>query len=224
MDKYIAIFIIITLNASFLFGQGFVFGPKGGLSIGQQSIEQSQRDLLFAYHGALYIETLSEENKNALYGQLGYHVRGSAINIRSFINNNGQNVSARQQKFKYGNLSLQAGAKQKFNLGLDAKWYFGFGVRGEYNLHIELPTLYENQESQVNKLLYGVTASIGAEFMFSELVGGLVEFSVHPDLSDQIFLPGVSNGNINIRSKRVRNVSFELSVGLRFLRKVIYVD
>ena len=186
---------------SVVFSQGFAFGPKGGLSIGQQNFSGYQRDALFAYHGALYIESLSDENKNALFAQLGYHIRGSALRIPRHTNINGQDVPARTQKSKFGNLALYVGGKQKFDLGLDNKWYFDFALRGEYNLSIELPSIYSNLEDQVNKFVYGVSVGIGAEFMFSELVGALIEFNAHPDISDQITIPAqrsITNPNTTI--------------------------
>jgi hypothetical protein len=227
MDKYIVIFIILVLNVDVSVGQGFAFGPKGGLSIGQQNFSGYQRDALFAYHGALYIESLTEENKNALFAQIGYHIRGSALRIPRYTNINGQVVQARTQKSTFENLALYLGGKQKFDLGLNSKWYFDFALRGEYNLSIELPGIYSNIEDQVNKFVYGVSVGIGAEFMFSELVGALVEFNAHPDISDQIVVPAqrsINNPNVILPEQRVRNVSYELTVGFRFLRKIEYID
>ena len=78
---------------------------------------------------------------------------------------------------------------------------------------------------------YGIIAGGGIEFMFSELVGGLVELTINPDLSQQYFQNAFTyNSNINgqqqrtIGERRIRNVSIELSVGFRFLRIVEYVD
>lgn len=227
MDKYIAIFVVLVWNVSIATGQGFAFGPKGGLSIGQQNFSGYQRDALFAYHGALFIESLSEANKNALFAQLGYHVRGSAVRIPRHTNINGQDVAARTQKSEFGNLALYLGGKQKFDLGLDKKWYFDFALRGEFNLSTRLPTIYANLTDQVNKFVYGVSVGIGAEFMFSELIGAIIEFNAHPDISDQITIPAqrsIFNPNTIIREQRIRNISYELTVGFRFLRKIEYID
>ncbi len=227
MDKYIAILVLLLLPGSIISAQGFAWGPKGGLSLAQQSTRGYQRDVLFAYHGALYMESLSEEDKYALFGQIGYHQRGSAIRTPAFTNMNGNRIPARTRKSIFGNVAFQLGGKQKFDLGLWSKWYFGVALRGEYNLSVELPDIYETLEDQVTKFVYGVTASIGMEYMFSELVGGLIEFSVHPDFSDQIIIPAqraINNPNQIIPENRVRNVTYEITLGFRFLRKVIYVD
>ncbi len=215
------------LQVSFVSAQGFAFGPKGGISLGNQNLGGYERDVLFAYHGAFYIESLTEENKNALFAQLGYHMRGSALRIPRHVNNIGQEIPSRTEKSKFGNLALYLGGKQKFDLGMDSKWFFDFAIRGEYNIMVELPTVYRNLEDRVNKFVYGVSAGVGTEFMFSELVGGLFEFHVHPDISEQIIIPAqqsVTNPNRIIPEKQIRNITYELTLGLRFLRKIIYID
>ena len=227
MYKYILIFTCFLTISSTVIAQGFAFGPKGGLSLGQQNLGGYERDILFAYHGAFYIESLTEENKNALFAQLGYHIRGSALRIPRHVNNNGQEIPVRTEKSEFGNIALMIGGKQKFDLGLDSKWYFDFALRGEYNITTNLPPIYANLEDQVNKFVYGLSAGIGAEKMFSELVGALIEFRIHPDVSNQIYIPAqqsVTNPNRIIPDRDIRNISYELTVGFRFLRKIVYVD
>jgi hypothetical protein len=53
--------------------------------------------------------------------------------------------------------------------------------------------------------------------------------NVHPDLTRQLFLPqqrGIDrNGNpFLINEQNIYNVSVELTIGLRFLHKIEYVD
>ena len=85
--------------------------------------------------------------------------------------------------------------------------------------------------TNVRRWNYGVIAGGGVEFMFSELVGGLVELSISPDISQQYFQNSFTyTSNINgqqlrtIGERRIRNISIELSVGFRFLRIVEYID
>ena len=230
MVKYIAILIIVLPTFSTVAAQGFAWGPKGGLSLGQQSVKGYSRDILFAYHGALYLEQLSEEDKYALFAQIGFHQRGSAIRTPAFTNINGTRIPSRTRKSVYGNAVLQLGGKQKFYMGEDTKWYFGVAIRGEYNLSVDLPNdLYTNPnlEDRTTKFVYGVTAGIGLQHMFSRLAGVILEFNVHPDFSDQIIIPAqrsIDNPNRIIPESRVRNVTYEISLGFRFLREVIYVE
>ena len=86
-------------------------------------------------------------------------------------------------------------------------------------------------ETFINKWNYGGTLAFGYEFPFSEFVGGLIEFSVSPDLSAQYnqqqdisFSSPVSGQNVTLRKQQIRNVSFELTMGFRFLHKVVYLD
>jgi len=205
-------------------GQGFAWGPKGGLSLGQQSEQSYQKDILLAYHGALYMESLSEEDKYALFAQIGYHQRGSALRTQRFIVN-GNIIPARTRKSTFNNIVLQLGGKQKFPLGDFSKFYFGVALRGEYNVSTDLSLIYRNQEDLVTKFVYGATASVGLQRMFSELVGVIVEFNVHPDFSDQIIVPAQRSFPDQTRiipETRIRNITYELSLGFRFLRKVIY--
>ncbi len=227
MDKYIAILCILTLFSTPILAQGFVWGPKGGLSLAQQSTKGYQRDILTAWHGDMYIESLSEEDKYALFASIGYHQRGSAFRTQSFIGQNGSRIPARTRKSVYDNAVLQLGGKQKFYLGPWSKWYFGVALRGEYNLSVELaPEVYPSTlEDRVTKFVYGVTANIGVEHMFTDLVGVLLEFNVMPDFSDQLIIPAqpaFGNPNRIIPENRVRNVTYEITLGFRFLRKVIY--
>jgi len=83
----------------------------------------------------------------------------------------------------------------------------------------------------VRKINYGVYIGGGLEFALSELVGAVVELNVSPDFSFQYQQPPIGNitdpftGNsFNIAERKIVNVVLELSVGIRFLRVVEYVD
>ncbi|MBP6812833.1 MAG: hypothetical protein KA138_14995, partial [Saprospiraceae bacterium] len=72
----------------------------------------------------------------------------------------------------------------------------------------------------------------GMEFMFSELVGGQIQLSVNPDVTPQYRQNAIPNvidlcnpGSVyNIEERRIRNTTVELSIGLRLLKKVVYVE
>ncbi|RMF04750.1 MAG: hypothetical protein D6772_00155 [Bacteroidetes bacterium] len=84
----------------------------------------------------------------------------------------------------------------------------------------------------VRRINYGLTVGGGYEMMFSQYIGALIEFTVNPDFSLQYQQPRIENAvnpfnpnsNTVIPERRIRNLTFELTVGLRFLRKVEYID
>ncbi len=232
MIRWIVCFCLFTL-CSEIVGQSTIFGPKGGLTIGLQAWDGIQRQPLFSYHGALYIEGYKEEASTALFAQVGLHSRGSSERI-FFIN--GSSATARRQSFQFNNASATFGAKKRINTTGSSHPYYSFGVRLEYTLSTNLDESSEYAgyfpvEVYVNKWNYGATFSFGYEFPFSEFVGGMVEASISPDLSHQYQQPGgigvispITGRGVILREQQIRNITFELSVGFRFLHKVVYLE
>lgn len=232
----ICMFFLVASN--YIVAQNYAFGVKGGLTVGIQQWNGYERDPLFAYHGAAYIESADEGTELALLAQLGYHVKGSALRNRlgiNFINN--QVFRAADREFQFRNISLLLGAKQKKDFREDIKTYYMVGVRGEYTLNTNLNnlsrfnTLYFPIDAFVQPWNYGVTVGGGFEFLFSELIGGVVEFTINPDFSRQYAQPRIDNVTDpftgtprSLPERLIRNITFEISFGARFLRKVIYVD
>ena len=62
--------IVFLLNVVIAHGQGSAFGVKGGLSLGTQKWNNLDQNVLFAWHGDIYVESLSEENSFSLIAQL----------------------------------------------------------------------------------------------------------------------------------------------------------
>lgn len=240
--------IVSILFLSFLTLQGmsqdggFAFGVKGGLSAGFQKWNSFERDPLFAYHGIAYIESIAEDRPSGLFLQAGYHVRGSAIRNRNFTNVlTGQVFRPSATEFRFNNLSLATGFKSKFNLG-NKMGYYLLGLRGEYTISTNLEEydrfnqLYPAYSiypysAGVREINYGVMVGGGLEWMFSDLVGGIVELTVNPDFSRQYEQPAIPNvidpftGNSRTLSERiVKNTTIELTVGIRLLRRVEYID
>jgi hypothetical protein len=232
--------------AVFFFGEtaaqstAFVF--KTGLSICTQKWDNSlDRQFLWRYHAALAVESINnEDDRLSLYSQLGYHIRGSAIRFRSYNINSGILGSQFTQPFEFNNLSLQLGAKFRKPMGANKLFYFG-GLRGDYNLSNNLAELQDiyvcNQgsvplEGGVQKFLFGLSLGGGIEWAFSELVGGQIEISLHPDITPQYRqgpIPNVIDQcnlgyTYTIPERRIRNTTIEISFGLRLLRKVVYVE
>jgi len=213
-------------------------GIKGGGTVGfQQWNGFGEKDPLFGYHGALSIETLEEDNAFAIYSQLGYHQRGSAnryTNIQVFGTTNFVSFT---DQFVFNNLSLQLGGKKKMDYN-DMKVFYAFGVRGDMNLSTNLEALAMQgnnlvypDDFYVRRFTYGMTIGGGFEKMFSDLVGATVELSFSPDFNNQYQQPPIPNvtnpftGNsYTIPENNIKNYTLELTIGLRLLRVVEYID
>jgi opacity protein-like surface antigen len=218
------------------------FGVKGGASLAIQQWDGYQRRPLFAYHGIAFIESVPEANEFAIFAQLGWHQKGSSEG--GFLVTDpvtGERFRASTRKFIFNNIALTLGGKQKYDLWSNSKWYYMIGLRGEYTISTNLDQYFDEDNPNFNFFYpippfveewnYGVTVGGGIEFPFSELVSGLVEFTVNPDFSNQYIQPEIPNvrdpitGQLrSIPSSTIRNTVLELTIGIRFLRKVIYID
>ncbi len=234
---------LIYLNAQ---SAGSYFGIKGGLTLATQQWNTFDREPLVGYHGIFSVETLPEQERFSLFAQVGYHVKGSAIRSTVWGNpfNGGFNgVPAR--KFEFYNISLSLGAKQRFSEVGNNKIYYLFGIRGDFTVDTNLDEYTDFVERNptfagvypidsyefIRRINYGFIAGGGFEFPFSEFVEGVLEFTVNPDFSLQYQQPAIPNvidpftGNTRtISERRIRNLTFEITVGARFLRKIEYYD
>jgi opacity protein-like surface antigen len=242
----------ITLIAAFFAAFGpiraqstafvFNFGPSAGL----QKWDNSQgREPLFQYHASVALETINNEDDRASFVmQLGYHVKGSATRFRYFNINSGFPGGTYTERFKFNNISLMLGAKQRYDFGNagTAKYFYFGGLRGDYTLNTNVDNL-PNASNNCNPAAYplmggvqrwmvGFSVGGGMEFAFSELVGAQLQLSVNPDVTPQYRQNAIPNvidicnpGTIySIPERRIRNTTVELSLGLRLLRKVIIVE
>ncbi len=242
MKKPLFLFLAYFLIASIGYAQGAHFGIKGGSSIGSQKWNNFERDLLFRYHIAAFVESNSESGNRDFYAQLGYHARGSAIRVNGVINQDGIRFNPPVQELVFNNIVLGFGVKQKFYGASAITPYYSIGLRAEYNIDNNIPEIAAEQSFYsnyyftdfVNKFTYGVSGGGGLEYQFSEFVGGFLEVSLQPDIGPQynqffdledIINPRNPGGpNITIPARQVRNFTIEISVGIRFLRKVVYID
>lgn len=231
MLKKFLLLVIYVSTISSLYSQSFWFGPKGALSFNVQNWDGFERDPYLSINGDIFIETHDEYSRGSLYAQLGFHTRGSTTRVNFF------NGGAANQSFQFDNLVLEIGAKQKLTSQANAGPYYIVGVRGEYTLgtnlseYVRFQSAYYPIDDFVRKLNYGVTVGGGWDFEFSELIGGLIELTVNPDLSNQYEqqpIPNVINPfngqTVTLRERKVRNLTFEVKFGLRFMRKVEYID
>jgi hypothetical protein len=119
------------------------------------------------------------------------------------------------------------------------KAYYLFGLRGDYTLSTNLKE-YEDInkfsgffpfEQFVRKVNYGVTLGGGFEFPFGSLVGSNLEFTINPDFSTQYKQPAINNiidpwsgNNMTLSERTIRNITFEVTLGIRLIRLVEYID
>jgi len=217
----------------------FVIG--GGPSMGFQRWDNSfDRQPLFKYHATLAIESVNnKDDRGGVFAQIGYHIRGSA-NRFTFFQGAGNPLLIYTEEFQFRNVALVLGAKQKFDWGASKKYFYSIGLRGEHTLNTNLGELVGSQnpaiqiyypfEGAVNRWVAGMSLGGGIELPFSDLVGGQLMLSAHPDFLLQYNQPSIPNvidplnpgQRIVIPERRIRNITLELTLSLRLLRKVVY--
>ncbi|GLR18638.1 hypothetical protein [Portibacter lacus] len=240
MGTRIKLIFLILCVAGGAHAQSYVFGIKGGPVIATQNWNNFQRNPLFAGHAILSIETWAEDDPNSLFAQIGYHERGSSLR-QNFINPT-TGFSPQTNSFKFRNAGLTIGAKRKIRMGTWSP-YYTLGIRGEYTFSTNLDEFVDKNFTSIttyplNEFVehwtYGIYAGGGTEFEISEFIGAVVELSVLPDLGRQYYQPALNDVSVynpytgtttrGLSEKTIRNVSLEISFGLRFLRKVEYID
>ena len=242
MKKVLFILIITCAVVGLSNAQSRAYTVKGGLTTGFQKWGNVDQDPLFSYHGAVLMESVPEGDAFGLFAQLGYHVKGSAWRNAVFSNPTNGGVSIFTRKFKFQNIALVAGIKKDFADRGNYKLYYLFGIRGDYTVSTNLKDYEAENEflggpvypfdEAVRRVNYGVTAGAGLEFPFTDYIGGILEFTISPDFSDQYRQGAFSavvyqNGSPQTRNfseRKIRNTVLELSLGFRFLHKIEYID
>lgn len=230
MKKYILL-AFAMLCYTITFAQwGTAYSFKGGLTLGSQKWNSQERELLFGYHGAFVLESVDQESGTGLFGQLGYHQKGSSLVFRSrtyvnTITNQEVTLPRRAYRQPFNNVALVLGAKKYQQLSDYITAYLGIGVRGDYTIGYSL--YYEKSyiDEYVRKFNYGLTSMGGIEFMVGDAGAFLVEVSFHPDISKQIDLPvalsytdRLTNEPRSLPAQKVINFPFEISVGYKLIR------
>jgi len=211
-------------------GYSFKFGPTMGI----QQWDGFDRGPLFGYHADIQVENISETDARTLFAALGYHQRGSANRFRYSVLGRNE-IRQTTTKFIFNNAVLTAGGKQLYALQ-KLQGHVSIALRGEVNINYKTQiddqvvvndtrfTQSFPQEQFVNRFLYGIDIGAGIEFPLSPTLDGLLEFKVSPDLSRQYFQPPVpgfdpiSGNNRIYPERRINNISFELSFGIRLIR------
>jgi len=208
-----------------------MFGFYGGPTLGTQTWNGVDRDPVLAFNSGVFIEPYKEDSPSSFFAKLGYHQRGSSQG--GFLNNIG---GVRGFSFLFNNAVLTLGTKKRFSTYNINKPYYNLGLRVEYTVSTNLSEYdqyggYFPIDGFVNKFNYGPTAGIGYEMRFSEFIGGFVEANLNPDISFQYEQPQINNvllpfgtGTGSIGMQSIRNMTFEVTLGLRLLRKIEYID
>ncbi len=238
MNRLFTFFLFLGISLSSITAQETeeVGGRKWGIKIGPTVGFQGTRGPLLRYHGSFFLESSGNEN-NALFAQVGYHARGFA-NRFTF-----QTTPNQPQSFKtysiptiFHNAAISFGIKKRGDYSDKLKYFYSFGMRGEFTFKTNLPYLdlttpQNNQNNVFNNyyfsnyvrpLNWGMDIGGGFEKKISELILGFVEFTLSPDLSYQYRTSNVNSTGGFAGVGGHRNLSMELSVGCRFWQKVIY--
>jgi len=229
--------LFLTLSTLAVSQDGYHFGIKAGPTFGTQTWNEAERNFLLDYHASVFVESRDLEDKGSLYAMLGYHARGSSLRFQNFFNGSNQSAG-----YIFKNLALQVGARKPFLAALNVDPYYFVGIRGEYQLDNNLDDIIMRfcQAGQfvcpfpdpffVNKFTAGITIGGGVELTEGKFFQPCLEFSISPDLTFQYQQPElgrISNpqgGTTTIGEREIRNVTFELTLVLKFLREIIYYE
>lgn len=233
MKKYIFIlFVGIFFCTNTQAQTGTAYGFKGGLTLSNQQWNTQERELMPAYHGAFTLESRDEELGVALFGDLGWHVKGSRIVFqkRVFLNpvtNQTVELPRRSIRQPFNNLSVVIGAKKVSQLTDFINYYYGLGAHADYNVSYDV--YFGNSDffdQYVNKFTYGGSVVGGLEYTVGDNGMAFIELSFHPDISKQIEVPQgipytdpITFEQRTLGRQEVRNVLVvELSVGYKFVQ------
>lgn len=224
---------------------GYLFGIKVGPTIAAQNWSSLQTSPLFTYHGDLFLESIPAQGQFSLWTSLGYHIRGSRLVRRNGTDLFGNLFRIPGQSFQFRNISLAAGGKQVFKYTAMGDVFYTIGVRVEYNVGTNLGEFdgLNNQGTLrllypfdsydfIRRVTYGVSAGGGIDIPLSDKVGAFLMVTASPDISMQYNQPPIDNvadpfrpgQTLQLGERRIRNFNLEVSVGFRFLRKIIYID
>jgi len=190
-----------------------------------QKWNTSSRGSLFTISGDVFMSASGTNPDNMVYGKIGYHQRGSA---NKFVNFNQFNGSI---KYLFHNVVVGAGIQKYLNESLNVPFYYLLGARLEYTGGTNLKSydsesIYYPKEGYVNRFNYGVDFGGGYIFNFLPDYDFFMEAMISPDYSlqyeqDPLFNvtnPYYPSQTIDIAKRYVRNLSFEISLGLRMAR------
>ena len=237
--------LLFSLNAQAQDAAYSIFGVKAGSTIGFQTWNNIDQDALFAYNAGIFVESLEgKDSKSSLYAGLSYSQKGSAKRNVQLFNSNGSGSlfgGTFTRKYIFHNAVLNVGAKNRLEVRSNGLIpYYSIGVFGSYTLDTNLDEqlsnvfLFDPIEDNVRPINYGIQIGGGFEKQITEYIGMHLDISVFPELSNQYveqygnnppFLINPYTGQqVTLRDRNIKNLAFEITLGIRFLREIIYVD
>jgi hypothetical protein len=217
---FILIFIGLVVQAQEEFR---IFGVQGGYSMSTQNFESfSNRSPIFKPHVDFIHERYKLSSGFGFYSSIGFHTRGSAQRT-NFVNLNSGNRENFTTEMRINNLSLNFGVKKRGIKPSGNALYYLLAGRVEAVLSKDFD-IYQGLEDEVFPIVAGVTLGFGYEWIVSSSGTIIFGFSIQPDFTNQIDLqPGTYNTTtgdpIQFNRERIRNLSFELSLGYLLYKK-----
>ncbi len=208
-----------------IIAQGGYYGIQISPGYSTQKWNKTNRSALLTLSGDVFLSAYgSEDETNVYYVKAGYHQRGSSINTSSF-----SGLFHNRLRYVFHNIVAGAGVQKMLLDRFNLPFYYLLGVRLEYTIGTNFKqfessaSLYYPNDIFVNHFNYGVDFGGGFIFDVSDNFDLYLELSISPDFSLQYEQEPLSNvinpwrpsERLNLPKRHVRNLSFELSFGLR---------
>ncbi len=226
MKKITTLLLIGLLTWGTIVAQDNAYGFMGGLTVGTQKWNGFQQDPLLTWNARGFYESLLSDRLSVI-GELGFHNRGSALLQQGIVIGSG-NVVKNYYTMRFKNISFLGAAKQIYQVKENLETYVKLGVRLEYTIGDTLQ-IYQQFSDGIQPFNYGIT--LGGGFHFGPKDGPIqfvLDAQVSPDFSQQIYIPPgqyynrFSQQYVNFSEQKVSNLTFEISLGIRFVNKYYY--
>ena len=131
--KYLIACVCSLTMIGGVFGQANGFGFKTGPSLGFQKWGGTSRQPLTKFSVDIFADSEgSGDTRNTIYGQLGYHTRGSAFRYSRFIDLNGNVSKGGSFSMQFHNIVLELGMKRFIKTPTKLQAFYALGLRGEF--------------------------------------------------------------------------------------------
>lgn len=203
--------------------QDNAYGFIGGMTLGTQKWNGFNRDPLLSWNGRAFYESIVTDKFSAVM-ELGLHNRGSGV-LSQYIIQGQSGLTTNYSKMVLRNVSLLGGAKQVYDLKENTEAFVKLGVRLEYTVADNFE-IFEQYTEAIQPFNYGIT--LGGGFHFGPKDGPIqfiLDAQVSPDFSQQLFAPQANIWNRYTQQyqtfpeQKVSNLSFEISLGVRWVNK-----
>lgn len=226
MKRIFTILILGCLIFTDIEAQDNAYGFIGGMTLATQKWNGFDRDPLLTWNGRAFYESLLSD-KLSVVGELGLHNRGSGV-LSQFIRQGSSNLNTNYSKMVMRNVSFLGAAKQIYDIKENTEAYVKLGIRLEYTV-ADTFEIFEIYSKAVQPFNYGIT--LGGGFHFGPKDGPvqfILDAQVSPDFSQQLYAPQANVWNRHTSQlqtfpeQKVTNLSFEISLGVRWVNKYYY--